>query len=556
MKRDIINILIILLLIFLLEIPFLNKAFHTDDTAFIYMAQQIKIDPWRPYSFVLEWGSHTNELATHLLDTPLVSYYMALISILFGMSEIALHFSFILFHIIAGISVYYLLKRFTKWPLQSSLIVLSTTTFLVSSQSVMLDVPMMSLFVLAIVLFIYGVDRDDSKLVFAGSVAAGFVYLAKPNGIFVIPLMTVYCILSGKRKYIFYQLIPVAFIVLFSLHNYYFEDKILIKEYVPFLYGKKGNSLNVVFAYFFSNLSYIGGATIFPLFFVYPFVKKNKNKYVLASSIIIAAVTSFMLYKLSSNFVSGQYTSLQILLFFVFVMASIFFIFLALIENYPNAKLLLSSLIEKTKNKKADINMFFIFVWFIGIYILNSGISGGAVRYNVLLVVPLVLMFVMLLEKYLAKDKISKFLFIVFLFTLMVGLAVAYGDYLYANTYRDFAFKVQKYKTSSNSIFYSGALGFQYYMDKSGYKMLMQNDASPKKGDYVIVARLPSPRRISQLLMQRLKPLETVSYIEKFPIRTQNPEAHAGFYTYGGGFLPYSISNSALENFDIYYVEK
>ena len=91
-------------------------------------------------------------------------------------------------------------------------------------------------------------------------------------------------------------------------------------------------------------------------------------------------------------------------------------------------------------------------------------------------------------------------------------------------------------------------------MIENGYRILLKQDNSPKKGDIVIKARLPSPRSITNELMQRMTLIETITYDGRIPIRTQNPKAHAGFYTYGGGMLPYSFSNSKLEHFDIYYV--
>ncbi|MDP3765569.1 MAG: hypothetical protein Q8R04_03585, partial [Nanoarchaeota archaeon] len=112
MHKEVKPILFIAIFVLFLALPFSNKAYHIDDTAFIYVADQIAKDPLRPYSFILEWGGHSNELATHLLDTPLVSYYISFISLVFGRSEIILHTSFILFNIIAGISFYFLAKKF------------------------------------------------------------------------------------------------------------------------------------------------------------------------------------------------------------------------------------------------------------------------------------------------------------------------------------------------------------------------------------------------------------------------------------------------------------
>ena len=41
----------VLIAAWLATLPFLGKAFHIDDEAFLAMARQAAVDPWRPYSF-------------------------------------------------------------------------------------------------------------------------------------------------------------------------------------------------------------------------------------------------------------------------------------------------------------------------------------------------------------------------------------------------------------------------------------------------------------------------------------------------------------------------
>ena len=107
-----------------------------------------------------------------------------------------------------------------------------------------------------------------------------------------------------------------------------------------------------------------------------------------------------------------------------------------------------------------------------------------------------------------------------------------------------------------NTVWYSGYYGFRYYMREQGHSILLPKSNDPKQGDYIIYARIPSPRALSDELKNRIDLIDTISYKEGIPIRTQNPDSHAGFYTYGGGFLPYSFSNAPFENFDVYYVKR
>ncbi|MBI3027862.1 glycosyltransferase family 39 protein [Candidatus Woesearchaeota archaeon] len=551
-------ILIITLLSIILSLPFISKPYHVDDTPFMYVAEQITKDPLRPYSFNFEWSSQSGQ-ASHIDDTPLVSYYAALIFVLFGKSEITVHLSFIIFKILAGISFYFLAKKFLINALIPTLIMVSTPTYLVMSHNIMPDVPMISMFLLATALFIYGTDKSNHKLMFLGGFAAGLAYLTKPNAIVIIPLLALYAILKKKPRYTAYTLVPIAMITLFSIHNYFFQNDVLILGYIPFLFQLKQSAggMEIYVAYFIANLSYIGGATIFTFFFLYPFLYKKRNWMLLAACVSITVVMAFLLYQVSENFISGQYTIPQLMMFTVFVASSAFFI-LAVIAEYCNK---ITPCIKSTlsfRNSRCDSNTFFLLIWFFGVYIFNSGfISGGSVKYNTLFLPPLVLVYMKLFDKYAERYKLKKIpiLLIMLFATMATGIVVALADFNFATVYKDFAYNVaDKYKSSNNTVWFLGHYGFQYYMENKNYKVLLIGSNEPKKGDIIAKARIPSPRKMISELKKRTVLLETVSYDGSLPIRTQNGRAHAGFYTYGGGFLPYSISDAKLENFDIYLV--
>lgn len=554
MNKDISYCMVIIAYTLILTLPFSNKAYHIDDAAYLYIADQIIKDPLRPYSFTVEWGNSAKS-AIALNNPPLISFYIASISWLFARSETVLHLFYLIFPITAGIAFYFVAKRFIKFPLIATLLLVSTPTFLVNSHNLMFDVPIMSFFLLSVLLFMHGVDHSKHKYLFAGSMIAGFGYLAKPTGAVVIPLLALYCFIRKKHRYAYYQMIPLAFIALFALHNYLFEDSVMLLNYSSVLLENK-SKLEIRAAYLFSNLSYIGGATIFPFFLLFPLILKKRGINFLAFSALIAAVVSALLYRLSSSFVSGRYSPFEVSLFFLFITLSIFFIFLLIYENFENAT---HGILDLLKIRKYNYNQdsFFVFAWFAGMFAFNSTIVGGSVRWNTLFLPPMLLSYFLILEKISAKFSIKRILAPALVLTAIISLFVAYADYDYANSYRDFVRNTPHlYKTSSNTIHFLGGANFQYYMTEKGYRMLPANDNSPQKGDIIIKARESFPRKITPELQARIELINTVSYDGKIPIRTQNSKSHAGFYVYAGGFLPYSFSNSKLESFDIYYVKE
>src|SRR3989338_2093466 len=554
-KKDLHNVLIIIFFVFISSLPFINKAFHIDDTAYIYVARQIIKDPFHPYSFNLEWSSETG-LATHITNPPLISYYIAIIMLLFGSSELILHSFFIIFPLIAGISMFYIAKKFTNKPLASALFLVTSVAFVVNAHNLMLDIPFLAFFLLSIVFFIYGIDSRKGYLLLFGAISGGLSYLIKYSGIIIIPILALCLLYNKKFKQLFYLLIPLLFIILWNLYTfiiYGFPHNSTILSWL--LASQSSFTLQSVAVRLLTNLIYIGGATIFPLMLLYPFLIDNKNKLAYFLIAIAASLLSAILYFVSVNF-TFRYTLPQLVLFAFFLSAGSFFLFIIGRHYYHTASKLLK--VKNIFSDKKSIDDIFLFSWFLIVFLFINTLAGGAVRYITMLIPPIAIIYFNIVNtnEFLKPKSLENFIFLTLALTSILSIFVAYADYEFAGVYKDFSGMVSKYKTAYNKIWFSGHSGFQYYMQKKGYNILGFDDNSPIKGDIVVKARIPSPRKFSRLLNERKVLLETKSYKGNLPLRVHNPKARAGFYTYGSGFLPYSFSDSSLEDFEIYEVVK
>jgi hypothetical protein len=77
-------------------LPFAFKAFHIDDTFYIYCAQQIQADPLDFYGFSMNWHGNSMPVAIFANNPPLVGYYIAAVAALFGWGEAWLHIAFLI----------------------------------------------------------------------------------------------------------------------------------------------------------------------------------------------------------------------------------------------------------------------------------------------------------------------------------------------------------------------------------------------------------------------------------------------------------------------------
>src|SRR5262245_56365221 len=71
-------------------LPFTGKAFHIDDTVYLWGAKQIQMEPLDPYGLDINWYGFVMPMSQVDKNPPLTSYYIAGAAGLLGWSELAL----------------------------------------------------------------------------------------------------------------------------------------------------------------------------------------------------------------------------------------------------------------------------------------------------------------------------------------------------------------------------------------------------------------------------------------------------------------------------------
>src|SRR4030042_6030006 len=128
-------------------VPFVNKAFHIDDTLFIAAAKHIQHNPLNFYGFNINWYGVDEPMSNITMNPPLTCYYIALVAKLFGWSEVVLHIAFLVPAIAVTLGSFYLAKQLCSQPMLAVMAGILTPVFLVSSTSVMCDTMMLAFWV-------------------------------------------------------------------------------------------------------------------------------------------------------------------------------------------------------------------------------------------------------------------------------------------------------------------------------------------------------------------------------------------------------------------------
>ena len=186
-----------LLLIF--QIPFFGQALVIDDGNFVDQALQILSDPAAPYSFTIHL-SKPFDFFEYFANPPGQAYFLAAVIHVFGRSELALHSACMLFSGVAVFAMYGLARELTGRGLLAAALLLATPAFALSSHTVMADTSAAALCLVALLLFVRGVDRSDVATLVAAGLAAGLATLFKYSALSLFPLMFLYLWLRGRLQ--------------------------------------------------------------------------------------------------------------------------------------------------------------------------------------------------------------------------------------------------------------------------------------------------------------------------------------------------------------------
>ncbi|MEA2011781.1 MAG: glycosyltransferase family 39 protein [Verrucomicrobiota bacterium] len=180
---------------------FIDKAFSLDAPLFLWTAKHISTDPLSFYDLSVNWYGFSLPMYEINQNPPLVAYYIALSSLFFGWSEIALHIAFMLPAIMLIVGIFYLGKLFSNHSLLPSLIALLSPVFLASGTMLMSDISMLVFYVWSILFWIRAINEEKNLFFFIFSLLASCAFLSKYFGLTLIPLCFVYAILDRKKNW-------------------------------------------------------------------------------------------------------------------------------------------------------------------------------------------------------------------------------------------------------------------------------------------------------------------------------------------------------------------
>ena len=128
----------------------LDAAVSIDAPVFVAVARQIIAAPADPFGFQMIWDPTSPDTAVFNRNPPLLSYWLAPWIALFGERETVMHAALLPFPVIAALAFLGCARRLAGRGLEPALLLVATPAFGVLASTLMLDVPLLAFWLLAI----------------------------------------------------------------------------------------------------------------------------------------------------------------------------------------------------------------------------------------------------------------------------------------------------------------------------------------------------------------------------------------------------------------------
>jgi hypothetical protein len=537
---------ILVLICILCLAPFLDKAFHIDDPVFIWVARQIQAHPLDFYGFTVNWNGTEMPMWTRNQNPPLVSYYIALITYLFGCSEIILHVAFLVPAVAVILGTYSLAKALCQKPFVATLVSMSTPVFLVSSTTVMCDIMMLSLWVWAVYFWICGIKNNSRTNLIVSSLLVAASILTKYYAVCLIPLLFAYSY-AEKRKlgyWMSWLLIPVVVLAIYQWRTYSLYGSGLFFNAISYSKSSHGFQLNNLFSRSSTGLAFTGGCLASILFFC-PILWQKKT-------IAMGICLTLLCYLISTPYeiIGNLDTISKQNINWLMVAQSLIFIFAGI-------NLIAVVIVDLWISK--DSSSVLLFLWVVGTLIFASHVNWSINGRSIL---PMVPAFGISLIRHFDRSGSSGFIdmgswriLVPLTPAFVIALCVTWADYTFAESARNAAITIHNtYKGAPGKLWFQGHWGFQYYMEQFGAKAFDSlHSEALAKGDVVIV-----PANSSRMIYM---PRDSILFLQQFQfpignLTILNQKNGAGFYCDAWGTLPFAIGPESFEQYFALQVTK
>ena len=510
------------------------KPFHIDDTAHLEIARWISGHPLHPMSGMLNWSGTDQPI--HDTNQPhLYFYLLAGWSSLLGFSEIALHSMQALFALACVVLFHRQAQRFCPGVALWLTAMLILCPAFVVEQNLMVDVPLLALWLLFFELLLLHRDSpaQTRRYLLAGLVC-GAAVLTKYSSLTLVPVLAASLLLERRARQAWTLLVPVAVLAAWSAFNRWDYGGIHVVSR-----GDGGPSLPQSGQFALAWLLIVGAVTPLGLLAVVQtrarLLRHERTLYALVLAALLALVVAVATGHL------GDRTADRLLTAAFGLDGGLLVLCLA-----PAVVRLRVSRRDRG-SLGGDPLVAVLVLWLLGgtaFYVLLAPFI--ATRHVLLVLPPVLLLFGICLGQRLSRWAKAFALGL----TILVAAGLCVGDWQFASFYRTSAAQVAGSLPPTATVWTSGHWGWQWYAEQHGMQQVDRGRTRFRPGDWVVIA--DDARPLHRLVTRHLTLVRQVTQPEPglSLFCTGRP---ARFYA-SGLLGPWSLSRDCVGHLSIYRV--
>jgi hypothetical protein len=518
-------------------LPFLGKPVHLDDPLFVWTAQHLQTHPLDFYGFTVDWGLAPAPMSGQMQNPPLAAYYLAVVGRLFGWSEEALHFGFLLPALAFIAGTFFLARRFCAQPLAAALAAVAAPVFLLSATSLMCDTMMMVLWVWSVHWWLEGLERKSAARLAAAAVLIAGCSLTKYFGACLIPLLLVYTVQRERRAgdWILFLFLPVLVLAGYQwLTDRLYGQGLLMAAAVYATHLRIEGGLGVKGL---ETLAFMGGCLLVPLAAA-PLLWKSRGMVALLAGAVAVALLVLVMKKVGVTVVAGPLGVKWLLVLQLALFASGGFMILVL------------AALEVLRERTPEAVL--LFLWIAGTFLFVAVVNWTVSGRNILPMLPAACF--ILIRRLERQSKDVRHIFWPLGISLVVALWAAQGDWQLANSAREAALLINRqWGSGPGPIFFEGHWGFQYYMEQLGAKPLVLEPL--RLPPHAIVVMPVNNTCWVDLPANQVEPLAEVTVKAANWITLMNNSVGAGYYSDDWGPAPFVFGPAQPERYFIVKVK-
>ncbi|MFP8878015.1 MAG: glycosyltransferase family 39 protein [Myxococcota bacterium] len=508
-------------------LPWLDKAFHIDDTLFLLYARLISGHPFDPFVQHFEWDS----MQISIIDFPhplLWQYLLAGVRAVFGESEVAMHLLTFAFGLLALAGLRGLAVRLRVPPLAACVLMAGSCGFLVMGSTIMPDLAAMALSVAALDRLVPAVEEQNGRDAWLSGALGGFAFLTRFTALFAVGSLLLYPLM--RRDWRVRSYVPVAVALALVVASEAASFAIAGRpHFISSLFRWTTDSSWLRDIYFaFNELTFLGAQ--FPV-----------------TGLVLLAVAARGARSIAVVFVSGA-VAVSVGVFGLGVghgltIAALLFAWPGLALVGDSALRLASGIADRFDAPDAGTALRWIFaLTLIATTFATVRYEHVAVKY---LLMPLPAAILLLLDglnelRGRARSAGAIVLWLSCAVGGATGLGVALSDYRWANTYREFIDgEFRDRMPARGRTFYNAQWGLRYYAERAG--LLPYRGDELASDDQLLMSTMVPPDWETDRLPRGVVRSWELSYPGPFAILSF--EHRAGFYSNRWGVYAFAPSD-------------